>query len=294
MEEQQGEYRQIMKATSIFGGVRVFNIIIAIIRSKFVAVLLGPTGMGIASLLNSTTALILEMTHFGLGTSAVKDVAAANASGDHGRIAKVVTAFRRLVWITGLLGTGSVLVLSPWLSRFAFGNNKYTLAFVWLSMTLLFSQLSSGQSVILQGMRKLEYLAKANIIGAVAGLSISVPIYYLWRIDGIVPAIILSSITGLCISWFYARKIPTKKTEINIRETFAEGKEHAADGFYNKPGRTDDNGRFLCFKSFYQSAGRHRRCGIVQCRIFYYFYLCRYGFYGHEHRLLSTVIRRGP
>ena len=82
MSEEQSSYRQIMKATSIFGGVQVYNIIISVIRSKFIAVLLGPTGMGISGLLTSTTGLIGNITNLGLSTSAVKNVAAANASGD--------------------------------------------------------------------------------------------------------------------------------------------------------------------------------------------------------------------
>ena len=58
MNKQQASYRQIMKATSLFGGVQVFQIIIAVVRSKFVAILLGPSGMGIVGLLTSTTGLV--------------------------------------------------------------------------------------------------------------------------------------------------------------------------------------------------------------------------------------------
>ena len=54
MAEQQSSYRQIMKATSIFGGVQVFQIFFQVIRSKFIAVLIGPVGMGIVGLLTST------------------------------------------------------------------------------------------------------------------------------------------------------------------------------------------------------------------------------------------------
>jgi ABC-type branched-subunit amino acid transport system ATPase component len=58
MSEHKDSYRNVMKATSIFGGVQVFNILIAIVRSKFIALFIGPSGMGIASLLNSTLGLI--------------------------------------------------------------------------------------------------------------------------------------------------------------------------------------------------------------------------------------------
>ena len=189
MQEEKSSYRSIMKATSLFGGVQVFNIIIAIVRSKIVAVLLGPAGMGIMGLLTSTTGLVQSLTNFGLGTSAVRDISAANESNDFNRISKITTVFRRLVWITGLLGTTSTLLLSPWLSELTFGNKEYTIAFMWLSASLLLNQLASGQNVILQGTRQLKYLAKANLLGSLIGLLISAPLYYIKGIDGIVPAI---------------------------------------------------------------------------------------------------------
>lgn len=231
MQEKKAEYRQIMKATSLFGGVQAFNIVISIIRSKFVAVLLGPAGMGIAGLLTSTTGFISALTNFGLGTSAVKNVAAAAATGDDAKISKAVTVLRRLVWVTGLLGLVMTAVLSPWLSQLTFGNKNYTVAFIWISVTLLFQQLSSGQMVVLQGLRKLNYLARANVTGSVLGLLISVPVYYKWRLDGIVPVIIISSIATMFLSWYFARKAGVRSVDITRKETLTEGKEMLRMGF---------------------------------------------------------------
>lgn len=231
MTEQQSSYRQIMKATSIFGGVQVFQILIQIIRSKFIAVLLGPNGIGILGLLSSTTGLISGLTSFGLGTSAVKDIAAAHGNGDKTRISIVTLVFQRLVWITGLLGTLVTLVLSPWLSQLTFGNRDYTLAFIWISFTLLFNQLTIGQLVLLQGMRKLQYLAKANLYGSALGLIITIPLYYKLGIDGIVPGIIISSLISLTLSWFFARKIDISPIKVSKIRTIAEGKNMLTMGF---------------------------------------------------------------
>lgn len=231
MNNQQSSYRQIIKATSIFGGVQVFNILISIIRSKFVAVLLGPAGMGIMGLLNSTIGLISSITNFGLGTSAVKDISIANNTGDNQRIAIVATVFRSLVWITGILGALSVAILSPWLSQLTFGNRNYTLAFLWISITLLFKQLSSGQLVILQGLRKLQYLAKANVLGSFLGLFIALPLYYLYGVDGIVPGIIGTSLMSLTFSWFYSRKVVFEKVKITGNQLIHEGKNMLQLGF---------------------------------------------------------------
>lgn len=231
MKDNQTSYRQIMKATSLFGGVQVFNILIAIIRSKFIAILLGPAGVGLAGLLSSTTGLVQSLSNFGLGTSAVRDIAAANESKDVNRISKVTTVFRRLVWVTGMLGTAITFVLAPWLSELTFGSKEYTIAFRWLSGTLLLNQLASGQNVILQGTRKLKYLAKANLLGAFIGLLISVPLYYYKRIDGIVPAIIIASITSFLIAWYFANKVKITNVKVTKKDTIFEGKGMLKMGF---------------------------------------------------------------
>jgi O-antigen/teichoic acid export membrane protein len=231
MTEQQTSYRNIMKATSLFGGVQVFNIIIQIIRSKFVAVLLGPHGMGISGLIYSTIGLIKAFTDFGLGTSAVKDIAAANATGDEEKISNAVTVIRRLVWITGTLGALITLVFSRLLSQLTFGNHDFTFAFVWVSITLLFNQLSSGQVVLLQGMRRLQDMAKANLIGSTLGLFVTIPLYYIWGIKGIVPGIIVTSSITLSLSWYFSHKVKIKPLRVSFQKTMADGRSMLNMGF---------------------------------------------------------------
>ncbi len=231
MSEQQSSYRQIMKATSIFGGVQVFKIIIGIIRSKFIAILLGPLGMGISGLLTSTTGLVAALTNFGLSTSAVRDISAAHSTGNEKRLAIVAKVFRRWVWVTGLLGAFLTAALSPWLSEIAFGNRDYTFAFIWISITLLLNQISAGQSVLLRGMRQIRYMAQAGMLGSLIGLFTTIPLYYLYGVKGIVPGIIVTSITTLVLTWYYARKLDIKPIYVSKTRTLAEGKGMLKMGF---------------------------------------------------------------
>ncbi len=231
MKDAKSSYRQIFKATSIFGGVQVFNIIISVIRSKFIAILLGPIGMGIAGLLTSTTALISGLTNFGLSTSAVKNVAAAYGTGDDEKLGKTIAAFQKLVWATGLLGFFVTIILAPWLSKITFGNNKYTTAFLFLSISLLLTQLHAGQDVVLRGTRKIQYLAKSSTVGAIAGLLTSIPLYYFFGVKGIVPAIIISSVTIFLITWHFSRKVVIPKYKPDKKLIFSEGSEMLKMGF---------------------------------------------------------------
>ncbi len=128
MSEQQSSYRNIMKATSLFGGVQVFKILIAIIRSKVIAILLGPVGMGIEGLFNASTGLISSASNFGLGISAVRDIAEANESQNPSKIARTIAVLRKLVWFTGIFGALLTLILSSYLSQISFGKENYRYA----------------------------------------------------------------------------------------------------------------------------------------------------------------------
>ena len=163
--------------------------------------------------------LIQQLSSMGLSQSAVRDVSEANGSNDMQRIAKTVTVVRKLVWVTGIFGLVLVACLSPLLSKASFGNYDYTIPFIILSITLLLDQLSAGQKVILQGMRRLKDLAKCSAFGVTFGLITSVPLYYWLGIDGIVPTLILNSLCSMLLSWFYSRKIKVEKVQVTPKQT---------------------------------------------------------------------------
>ena len=220
-----------MKATSIFGGVQVINIIISIVRSKFVALWLGPAGMGIMGLLTSTLGLVSSITNFGLGTAAVRDISEASTSGNRERIVKTLSVFRTLVWGTGILGMIVVIVLSPLLSLLTFGNYKYTVAFVILSVTLLIQQQTSGQTALLQGMRQIKWMAKAGIYSSLAGLVTTLPLYYFYGEQGIVPALVLTAMIVYGVQYYFSHKIKIETKLVPVKEAIERGKPMMRLGF---------------------------------------------------------------
>lgn len=224
-DTNQSSYRSIFKATSLFGGVQVFQILIQVIKSKFIAVLLGPEGMGIQGLFMSALDLIKQISSFGLAQSAVRDVSEANGTGNIERRNRTISVLQKLVWGTGTLGALLVLILSPLLSRITFGNYDYAIPLAILSVILLFDQLCAGQKVVLQGLRRLKDLAKASALGSTVGLIVCVPLYYLFGIRGIVPTLILNSITAFLLSWYFSRKVKVEKVKINTKEAVQEGKQ---------------------------------------------------------------------
>lgn len=223
MADQQSSYRQIFKSTGLFGGVQIITILINFIRTKFIAVFLGTAGVGMMGLLNAPVALIASLTGLGISYSAIRDISEAAYASDAKNLARTLISFRRWVLFTGLLGMFITILLSPWLSKWTFGNSNYTWAFIWLSVTLFLNAISGGQRTFLQGMRKLQSMAKATVIGSLLGLFTSVPLYYYYGLQGIVPAMIITAIVSLMLSWYFTKQVVVAKVTISYADSYAIG-----------------------------------------------------------------------
>ena len=223
-DNHQSSYRSIFKATSVLGGVQAYKVIIQIVKSKIVALLIGPEGYGIFGLFASIQQVVQSVTSFGLSSSAVRDISEAAGVGDKKRVSRVSAVLKRLVWITGVLGATVLIVFSPVLSNKVFGSSDYIIPLILLSTTLILDQLSAGQLSVLQGLHKIESLAKASAIGATVGLCITIPLYYFWGVDGIVPTMVLYSISTLVISYIYYGKLKIERIKVSNKEAFAEGR----------------------------------------------------------------------
>lgn len=223
-DEQKKSYRSIFKATSLFGGVQIYQILVNVIKSKIIAILLGPEGIGLIGLYQSVLELLKSFTSLGITQSGVRDVSEANESGDFSRISETVSVVKRLVWVTGMSGTIVVILLSPFLSSTTFGDKSYVLPLIVLSITLLIDQISNGQKVLLQGLRRLTNLAKATAIGATLGLLVSIPLYYFYGSKGIVPTLIFNSLSALLLSWYFSRRIKLMYVANSLRATIKKGR----------------------------------------------------------------------
>jgi O-antigen/teichoic acid export membrane protein len=221
MNKAKKGYTEIFKATALFGGVQVFQILISLIRTKFVAVLLGVHGVGLLTLLNQTISLLSSGTRLGIDQSTTRQIAIAKKENT---LTTHIAVSNRWSWIVGLLGAFITLSFAPQISQFTFGNTKYTVAFYWLACTLFLNSLTETQLAILQGMRQLRKLAKANLWGTTLSLILSLPIYYFYGIEGITPSIIITySCTFLC-TYIYYRKADLPTSKVSTTTTLQEGK----------------------------------------------------------------------
>lgn len=201
MEEQRDDsYGHVLKYTSVFGGVQGLNILVSLVRNKIVAMLLGPEGMGLASLFQTTVNFISQSTNLGVSFSAVRNVSELFDTGDEARIAHFIKVVRAWSLLTGLVGMLLCILIGPMLSNLTFSWGNHTLHFVLLSPLVALLAVTGGETAILKGARQLKSLAVIQVYGMLSALVIAIPIYYFFGQSGIVPVMVLMGLTMLLLT----------------------------------------------------------------------------------------------
>jgi antigen flippase len=218
-------YGQILKSSAVIGGSSVLNIGIGIIRTKAMAILLGPAGFGLAGLYTSIVTLTQSVAGMGINSSGVRQIAEAAGSNDKERIARTVAVLRRTSIVLGIVGAVLLVSLSRQVSKLTFGTTQRTGALCVLALAVFFQLVSAGQGAIIQGMRKIADLAKMNVIGALSGTIIGIPIVYFLREKGIVLSLVCVAAMTILTSWWYSRKIRLQIPGITLSQV---GEEAAA------------------------------------------------------------------
>ena len=220
-----------MKAMGIFGGVQVMGILCSIIRTKLVAMWIGPVGIGLFGLFNNALEMISTGTNLGIRSSSVRDISQAMEQRDPSLVARMVTVVRKWSLWLGLAGALLTLSLAPVLSQVTFGDSNHIWGFVALSIAVLLQAMTNGEYAVLQGTARLKRLASVTLWGTIVGLAVSVPLFYLLRERSILPSIIAYAVAMALFAWLFRnREYPA--AAVTPRETFDIGKGFVKLGIY--------------------------------------------------------------
>lgn len=205
--KKDDSYTHILKYTGIFGGVQGLNILIGVVRNKLVAMILGPEGMGLMSLFNSTIKLVSDSTNLGIPMSAVREISDAYGSGDEKKVLEIVQLVRTWCFFTGLVGMIICMLLSPLLNRWTFAWGNHTLHFIVLSPVIFLMAITAGEMAILKAIRKLKSLALVSLQVVFCNLLLSVPLYLIWKDSAVVPSLVLIAVIQMVLTLGYSYRI---------------------------------------------------------------------------------------
>jgi enterobacterial common antigen flippase len=224
-------YGQILKSSSLIGGAQGINYLIGLIRVKIVAVLLGPSGVGLVGLYMSATTFVSTLAQMGINQSGIREVAEAHGSGDAEGLARNLKTIRRACWITGIFGWVLTAALAYPLSLWTFGSGKYTPMIAILGSTLLLNFLAGGQTALLQGTMRIGDVARSSVLSAILSTIVAVGIYWFFGERGIVPVLVSTAVASVFSCWWFTRRVPVQEVQVSWSESWCFAKRLFGLGF---------------------------------------------------------------
>jgi PST family polysaccharide transporter len=216
-------YGQILKSSALIGGSSIIRIALGFVRTKAMTLILGPAGYGLVSIYQSITDLAQAVAGMGLNTSGVRQIAESVGTGDNTRIARTIITVRRVTVIFGAAGALLLAVFCKPIARLSFrGDVSHAPAIAWLALAVFFGAVSNGQLALVQGMRRITFLARASALGGLYGTLFSIPIVYFWKAEGIVPSLVCVAAMSIVTSWWYSRQIPVEAVTMTSAQVVHE------------------------------------------------------------------------
>ena len=182
----------------------MLTLLCSIVRTKLIAVVAGQAGIGLLGLYGAAIEMLSALSQMGLRTSGVREI--SGSTGNESRQAAV-----RRVWTYGVtaacVGAVVTVVLSPLLSRIAFGDGSGTGGFACIGLIVGLNALTASRQAIMQGTGRLRALARASVAGTAVSLIVSVPAIYMLREKSIIAVLLIYGAVTAVASMYGAGRL---------------------------------------------------------------------------------------
>lgn len=203
MSDSKASYRQILKSTSIVGGATVASLVFGLIRSKILALLVGPAGIGLFGVLNVLFNTGTTVAGLNLQSTGIRQVGATPT--DSLERARAETGLWLFAWLAAIIGG-----FAFWLfERFVYVPNTPALvsgpSFPWIALAVGLSTLNGAQLVILQVYGKIAAIAYVRLLGSFLSMVLAVLAVYLLGTTGLYVAVLAVPLSGIAVALIWSR-----------------------------------------------------------------------------------------
>jgi O-antigen/teichoic acid export membrane protein len=166
--------REILIATLKTGGGSVGRLLLLAVATKIVAVILGPSGIGLLSLLRQAADLSNSLGTLGGSNALVQGLSSRKGNM---RDEYLVTTFWLFV-LGSLLIVGTLLICAPWIALWGLNRSDgETISLVrWLALPVALGVATSYLNGVLNSFRAIGLMALVQVLGAAATALLAYPV----------------------------------------------------------------------------------------------------------------------
>lgn len=231
-------YRTILRTSSIMAGASVLNVVISLLRTKVVALLLGPAGVGLVGLYHNVLQVSGSVAGLGLGAAGIRRIADAHQN----HLADELSLVRRaMLWATLALAIAGALafyLLREPIARMILGDATRADALGWLAPGVAFIVAYGSQVANINGMRRIGDLARLQILSAMLATVLGLAAVFLAGEGGLLAYVLSASFASVALGQYFVGRIapaqgrrPTPREMFAcLRELFAVGLPYMASG----------------------------------------------------------------
>jgi O-antigen/teichoic acid export membrane protein len=194
--------RDILLAVLKTSSGSFFSLLFGIIKTKIIALFLGPSGIGLYSLLRQTLQTTITLTTFSGGTALVQGLSSKTGKAREGYLITVA----RILAVSGTGITIAFLFFAPYIAKLIFAKQgpQFVSLIRWLSIPVLFSSANAYVMGVLNGYRAIGRMAITQVAGAFVSALVIYPLVKLGRPEIFVVLLSITSGISLLVSTHFA------------------------------------------------------------------------------------------
>jgi O-antigen/teichoic acid export membrane protein len=191
--------KQLIKTSSYIGATEIILIIVAVIKNKYLAVTLGPEGLGIYGLLHSFFSLFSVFSGMWLASGATKYISEYFNKHD---IRKVNAIFFFSIFTTLILSvilSISFILLKVLITDTFLSDEVLPIYFMLYSVAFIALSMRPVLLALLQGLYKVKSVVFARLSSSVIEVAIIIIFVYFFNITGFFLSLLISSFVSIII-----------------------------------------------------------------------------------------------
>jgi O-antigen/teichoic acid export membrane protein len=210
--------KQLVKASAMLGTAQVLALFFKLINTKFLAIFLGPYGVGVFNQIVFFYVWVMLIASLGTKQGIIKYISEYNADKRYEEIKETVITLRVILLGFSLIVALVLYLCAQQISSLLFGSTEYTNLVALISFAMPQAILMDFYSSLVYGFRPIKQISLFMISEAGVGVLILVPLVYFWGLKGAVFDIMILALCQLVIIWWIYRKhCPVRETIRDIK-----------------------------------------------------------------------------
>ena len=207
--------KRTLRASAIMGSSSLLSLVFSVLKTKAIAVVLGPEGLGVFGVLQQvlTAGAVVGQ---GLQGATTREVAAARARDDHPALWEL---WRTLWWAApaaSLAMAAWLLFSSATVAELSLSNRHFEPWVAWMAPGIVASIGAAALAGWLNGYRRTALIARTNVISSVlSALVAAVAVYLLRDLRAVVVTLLAYPLAQLLVGFLAARPdMPSRTVEL--------------------------------------------------------------------------------